>query len=118
MNGIQQKEYISNLLGGIVSVPLDKDLPYDELERSLIRSKADVIVFDEKLKGNISKIKESNKTILLSSFIIFNGTPGKPAPVPISITEYSFEFSLGEFYLEKLKGFELVFRSPSCLPTV
>ena len=34
------------------------------------------------------------------------------------ITEYAFEFSLGEFYLEKLKGFELVFRSPSCLPTV
>lgn len=34
------------------------------------------------------------------------------------ITTYSFEFSLGQFYLEKLKGFELIFRSPSCLPTV
>ena len=34
------------------------------------------------------------------------------------ITGYSFEFSLGQFYLEKLKGFELIFRSPSCLPTV
>ena len=34
------------------------------------------------------------------------------------IIEYSFEFSLGQFYLEKLKGFELIFRSPSCLPTV
>lgn len=34
------------------------------------------------------------------------------------ITEYAFEFSLGQFYLNKLKGFELVFRSPSCLPTV
>ena len=34
------------------------------------------------------------------------------------ITEYSFEFSLGKFYLDKLKGFELIFRSPSCLPTV
>lgn len=34
------------------------------------------------------------------------------------ITAYSFEFSLGQFYLEKLKGFELIFRSPSCLPTV
>ena len=33
------------------------------------------------------------------------------------ITSYSFEFSLGEFYLDKLKGFELIFRSPSCLPT-
>lgn len=27
------------------------------------------------------------------------------------------EFSLGENYLEKLKGFDLIFRSPSCLPT-
>ena len=34
------------------------------------------------------------------------------------ITSYSFDFSLGEFYLEKLKGFDLIFRSPSCLPTV
>ena len=50
--------HISNLLGGIVSVPLDKDLQYDELERSLIRSKADVIVFDEKLSENITKIKD------------------------------------------------------------
>ena len=41
--------HLANLLGGIVSVPLDKDLQYDELERSLIRSKADAIVFDEKL---------------------------------------------------------------------
>lgn len=34
------------------------------------------------------------------------------------ITEYAFEFSFGENYLEKLKGFDLIFRSPSCLPTV
>lgn len=34
------------------------------------------------------------------------------------ITDYAFEFSLGENYLEKLNGFDLIFRSPSCLPTV
>ena len=34
------------------------------------------------------------------------------------ITEYSMEFSLGKNYLSKLKGFDLIFRSPSCLPTV
>ena len=56
--------HISNLLGGIVSVPLDKDLQYDELERSLIRSKADAIFFDEKLEESIKKIKESEKTNL------------------------------------------------------
>lgn len=54
--------HLANIFGGIVSVPLDKDLQYDELENSLIRSKADCIVFDEKLKDNISKIKENGKT--------------------------------------------------------
>lgn len=54
--------HLANLLGGIVSVPLDKDLQYDELESSLIRSKADAIVFDEKLKDIILSIKENNKT--------------------------------------------------------
>lgn len=33
------------------------------------------------------------------------------------ITNYGFEFSFGENSLEKLKGFDLIFRSPSCLPT-
>ena len=39
--------HLSNLLGGCVSVPLDKDLQYDELENSLIISKAECIIFDE-----------------------------------------------------------------------
>ena len=34
------------------------------------------------------------------------------------ITEYAFEFSLGNNYLGNLRGFDLIFRSPSCLPTV
>lgn len=33
------------------------------------------------------------------------------------ITAYGFEFSLGKNCLEKLKGFDIIFRSPSCLPT-
>ena len=40
--------HLACLMGGIVSVPLDKDLQYDELENSLIRSKADMIFFDKK----------------------------------------------------------------------
>ena len=52
------------LLGEIVSVPLDKDLQYDELENSLIRSKADCIIFDEKLKNTIEEIKKNNNTQL------------------------------------------------------
>lgn len=56
--------HLANLLGGIVSVPLDKDLQYDELENSIIRSKADCIIFDEKLTAQITKIKEENNTNL------------------------------------------------------
>ena len=33
------------------------------------------------------------------------------------VTNYGMEFSLGNNYLSKLKGFDLIFRSPSCLPT-
>ena len=54
--------HLSNLLGGIVSVPIDKELQLNELEDSLIRSKVDALVFDEKYKENIQKIKENGKT--------------------------------------------------------
>ena len=56
--------HLANLLGGIVSIPLDKDLQYGELEGSLIRSKADAIFFDEKLLETINEIKNNNKTNL------------------------------------------------------
>ena len=54
----------ANLLGDIVTVPLDKDLQVDELENSLIRSKADAIVFDEKYIVNIEEVKNRNNTKL------------------------------------------------------
>lgn len=54
--------YVTNLLGDIVSIPLDKGLQVGELETSLIRSQADVIIFDEKEIEEIEKIKENGKT--------------------------------------------------------
>lgn len=54
--------HISNLLGGIVSVPIDKELQLNELEDSLVRSKVEAIVFDEKYEENILKIKQNGKT--------------------------------------------------------
>lgn len=54
--------HLACLLGGIVSVPLDKDLQINELEESLIRSKVDSIIFDEKLTDKIQVIKENKKT--------------------------------------------------------
>ena len=56
--------HLANLLGGMVSIPLDKELQLEELEESLIRSKADIIVFDKKYTENITKIKLRNKTNL------------------------------------------------------
>ena len=56
--------HLANLLGGIVSVPLDKELQIDELESSLKRSKAEVLIFDEKYIENIEEIKKRNNTNL------------------------------------------------------
>ena len=56
--------HLSNLLGGIISIPLDKDLQIDELENSLIRSKADCIIFDEKYIEKIEELKLRNNTNL------------------------------------------------------
>ena len=67
--------HLSNLLGGIVSVPLDKGLQIGELEDSLIRSEVEAIVFDEKLKDVISEIKASGKTNI-KHFICFSKVPG------------------------------------------
>lgn len=56
--------HLANLFGGIVSVPLDKDLQLEELENSLYRSKADAIVFDSKLLKLVLEIKKRRNTIL------------------------------------------------------
>lgn len=56
--------YLASLLGGIVAIPLDKDLQYGELENSLVRSKADCIIFDEKLTEQMKELQKNNKTSL------------------------------------------------------
>ena len=56
--------HLTNLLGGIISIPLDKDLQIEELESSLIRSKADCIIFDEKYIQKIEELKSRNNTNL------------------------------------------------------
>ena len=60
--------HIANLMGGMVSVPLDKDLQIGELEDSLKRSKATTIVFDDKYLDIIKQIKERGNT-LVDTFI-------------------------------------------------
>lgn len=67
--------HVSSLLGGMVSVPLDKDLQEDELENSLIRSKADCIIFDEKYIDKILEMKK-RATTCLKEFICMSEIPG------------------------------------------
>ncbi len=54
--------HLTNLLGANISIPLDKDLQIEELENSLVRSKADVLIFDEKYIEKIEEIKNNNNT--------------------------------------------------------
>ena len=54
--------HLANLLGGIISIPLDKELQVGELENSLVRSEANAIVFDNKLSETMKEIKDSGKT--------------------------------------------------------
>lgn len=54
--------HVTNLLGGIVSIPLDKELKIEELENSIKRSKAKAIVFDEKYVDLIKEIEKRNNT--------------------------------------------------------
>ena len=39
-----------------------------------------------------------------------------PKEIMDKVTEYSMEFSLGTHYLTKLVDFDVIIRSPSCLP--
>lgn len=59
----------------------------------LRKYKAKVTVFDQRMIDDIDK------------------------SVMDKVVEYGMEFSLGNDYLSKLKGFDIIFRSPSCLPT-
>ena len=59
----------------------------------LYEKKARVTVFDERDIDSISK------------------------EIMDKITSHNFEFNLGKKCLENLKGFDVIFRSPSCLPT-
>lgn len=67
--------HMANLLGGIVSIPLDKELQVEELESCLVRSKADVLVFDEKYLENIEEIKKRGN-VRVESYICMTKQEG------------------------------------------
>ena len=56
--------YVTLLLGGIIAVPLDKALTDIEIENSIIRSKVDAIIYEEKYVDIVNKVKEEGKSNL------------------------------------------------------
>lgn len=63
------------LCGLGVTIPLDKGLPYEEIESSLSRSNADVLVFDESHKEYAEKLRKEGKT-QVKNFICMQETEG------------------------------------------
>lgn len=63
--------HLACLFGGIVSVPIDKELPIGEMEDSLVRAEADAVVFDVKNKEQIDQIRANGRT-KIREFICMN----------------------------------------------
>ena len=75
--------HLANLLGGIISIPLDKDLQLEELTNSLERSKADCIIFDPKLLELIENVKKKNLEFL-KEFICMDKVEGYKSVVELT----------------------------------
>lgn len=56
--------YVSVLLGDMTAVPLDKGLTDTEIRNSLMQSKADAIIFEEKYFEIINQLKEEEEVCL------------------------------------------------------
>lgn len=66
--------YLANmatLTTGNITVPLDKELKYEEFESSLIRSEAEVIFYDKQEETGVLKALESGKTGIKYAFPLF-----------------------------------------------
>lgn len=74
--------YFTAACGLGVCVPLDKGLPYEELESSLARSKSDVLIFDKEHKADIEKIAAAGSTCV-TSFICMDSLDGYPSVAEI-----------------------------------
>ena len=51
--------YMAILCGAGIAVPVDKELPPNELENLIIRSKAEAVIYSPKKKGDIQKIEKN-----------------------------------------------------------
>ena len=60
--------HMTNMLGGMISIPLDKDLQIGEFESLLLRSEPTAIIFDSKYIDNIEVVKK-NPNIKIKEYI-------------------------------------------------
>lgn len=54
--------YVSILLGGMIAIPLDKGLTDIEIKNSLVRSKADAIIYESKYEEIIKDVRKEGNT--------------------------------------------------------
>ncbi|MCQ2516043.1 MAG: AMP-binding protein [Saccharofermentans sp.] len=68
--------HVACLMGGIVSVPIDKELPLQEMEDSLVRAEVDAIMFDVKYVDAINEIKAKGKTSIKNYYCMNDSEAG------------------------------------------
>lgn len=56
--------YLAITTSGMIAVPLDKSLPENEIESSIIRSEVEAVIFDKKYLDMFNKLKQKNNTNL------------------------------------------------------
>ncbi len=61
--------YITALCGAGIAVPLDKELPDNEIELTINRARAEVVIFSNKLKGKFEKLIEKGKLPTVKCFV-------------------------------------------------
>ena len=75
--GKNQEEWLESyfaVLGGLgICVPLDKGLPYEELETSLVRSEAEVLIFDTEHLAAVEQLRAA-QTTKVSTFICMDAS--------------------------------------------
>ena len=75
--GKNQEEWLESyfaVLGGLgICVPLDKGLPYEELETSLVRSAAEVLIFDTEHLAAVEQLRAA-QTTKVSTFICMDAS--------------------------------------------
>ena len=91
-----------------------KNQKLENFEKNLKNQKVAVIGLGVSNIPLIDYLKEKQAKV-----IVFDDREKEKIDINIinKVNEYGFESYFGENNLEHLQGFELIFRSPSCLPT-